>query len=57
MGSISVVAKLLVLLVWSFVALHAIQRVLRMALAVAEQDITADDVGSELSRAFLDLTF
>jgi len=57
MASISVVAKLLILLGWSFVAFHAIQRVLRMALAVAEQDITADDVGSELSPTFLRLTF
>jgi hypothetical protein len=56
-GNISIVAKLLILLVWSFVTLHAIQCVLRMALAVAEQDITADDVGSELSQDSLDLTF
>jgi hypothetical protein len=61
MRSVFVVSKLLVWVVLVFVALHSIQRILRMAFAVAEQDIaalelevtTTDDVEISPSREVL----
>jgi hypothetical protein len=50
MRSTSVVSKLLIFGIWLLVTLHAVQRILRMTLAVAEQNVTVLRLGSALDQ-------